>query len=125
MSTGEIKTPVIFVSYDKEANDLIFEDNQGHKGKFITTSVWRKLPVLWKVANGEDIVIEKIYPKDGSQNILEGQGPLLDDDGFWRGFVKADAKGKEAYNVDYTLNGNSFTADPELDVQPPPPPTNG
>lgn len=124
MST-EGNNPIILVSFDEKENDLIFEDNQGHCGKSITTKVWRKQPVIWKVSNGADINITNIYPKDGSQNIFEGSGPSKQGNDSWKGIVRSDASGKESYNVDYLINGEQRTADPDLDVQPPPPPTNG
>ena len=117
MGTEEIKIQIIKVRYDNLYGDLIFEDNQGHEGKFITTLVWRNQPVIWKVAKGEEITIDRIYPKQGSQNVLEGNGPIMEDEGVWRGVVKPDASGKELYNVDYTLNGVTFTADPEMNVK--------
>lgn len=118
-------SPVISVSFDEKEDDLIFEDNQGNKGKFITTKVWRKQPVIWKISKGSDFTISNIYPKKDSQNIFEGDGPQNEKNGSWKGIVAADASGKESYNVDYVIDGQQRTADPDLEIQPPPPPTDG
>ncbi len=115
--TNRNNNPIIIVSFDKVAGHLIFEDNQGHKGHNITTSVWRNKHVIWEIKKGEDIKITNIYPKKESQNIFEGDGPIAQSDGSWKGRVQSKATGSELYNVDYNIGEDSYTDDPKLQVQ--------
>ena len=113
----EITPPVIRISFDEKEGHLIFEDNQGHRGHFITTSVWRNTRVTWKVVKGQDIIITKIYPKPDSQNIFEGDGPVEQPGGPWMGTVSPNASGIESYNVDYKVGGKDYSDDPDLEVR--------
>lgn len=112
-----MSTETIFVSRASGGTGLHLSDNEGHSGDgTITTDVNAGDTVKWKISTGGGIEeITNIYPKSTSQDIFSSD-PAKQKDGSWQGTVSASATGSEFYNIDYKIDGVSYTDDPELQI---------
>ena len=108
-------TETIFVNVISGTTEVSFTDNQGNSGKHITTNVSRGDKVKWKVRT-EGLVITGI-PMKGTNSIWS-EAPNSKGNGEWEGTISSSAPlGTEAYGLNYTINGNSYSQDPDLKVQ--------
>jgi len=111
-------TETIIISKQATGTGLYLTDNEGHAGDgTITTIVREGDTVVWQLKpNGGITAITNIYPKAGSKNIFS-TNPAKQPDGSWQGTVANPVSGSESYSIDYTIGENSYTDDPEFEVQ--------
>lgn len=110
-------TEKIFISKQTNGTGLYLSDNEGHSGDgTITTIVHEGDTVIWQLKpNGGITSITNIYPKTGSENIFS-TNPIAQPDGSWKGTVANSISGTESYSIDYNIGENSYTDDPDLEV---------
>ncbi len=116
-------TEVIKISKQAESTGLYLTDNEGHAGNnSITTKVKAGDTVTWQLKpNGGIDQITGITEKSKSGNVNVFSTPPVpinpqDPKSPWQGVIKQDAKGTEAYSIEYMIKGVSFTDDPDIEV---------
>ena len=116
-----MKNVTIFIKLVPGTHKLHLTDNEGHSGdaEEFFSDVSRGDKVIWKLASCSGIdEITGIRAKDGKFNIFAGGGPKRHKE-TWRGVIKGDASGVEAYNIDFKIDEKLFSVDPEIRVKPP------
>lgn len=116
-------TVTITISLKPGTTQLHLEDSQGHSGDAPSfwTDVNRGDTVIWEIKPNS--VIEEltgIRAKDGRFNLFNPDDPHKNGNGRWKGKVKDDAAGEDAYDIDYVVNGNLLSEDPTIRVPPTP-----
>jgi hypothetical protein len=112
----------IYISKQGKGTGLVLSDSEGHTGNnTITTIVNPGDKVIWqlKMKGGID-TLTAITEKAGSEDIFS-KGPASTDSGNpssnWQGVVSKSATGTESYSIGYTIDGVSYTDDPELELK--------
>lgn len=103
------------------STQLYLEDSQGHSGGApgFFTNVNRGDTIYWQLADNSGIDdITSIRSKSGAFTIFNPGSPSKNGHG-WKGKVKNDADGENAYDIDYVVNGREYTEDPDIKVMPP------
>lgn len=110
-------TETIYIRKETDNTGLHLSDNEGHSGDgSITTTVQEGDTVIWQLAKNSGITeITNIYPKTGSENIFSNP-PVQQPDGSWKGTVANSISGSESYSIDYNIGEDSYTDDPDLQV---------
>lgn len=103
-------------------SNLCLVDSNGNSGPpegFITTAK-RGDSVIWELATNSGIdALTGIRAKSGRFSVFNNSDPKSRQDGSWAGKIKDDATGSDAYDIDYQIKGQQFSADPEIKVPPP------
>lgn len=114
-------TETIILSLKEGTTELIFTDNEGHKGSDITTDVSPGDKVIWKISNGSKISeICKVYRNAHSNDIFSQDPESQGSSGNWVGVVGNSTSGKETYGIKYKIGSSEYDADPVLRVKPAP-----
>lgn len=98
---------------------LHLEDSQGHSGDApgFFTDLNRGDTVYWRLADNSGIDdITGIRAKNGKFTIFNEGSPSKNGHG-WKGKVKDDASGNNAYDIDYMVQGEQLTEDPDLKIK--------
>lgn len=116
-------TVTITISLKPGTTQLHLEDSEGHSGdaQSFFTDLNRGDTVVWEIKPNSGIgEVSDIRAKDGRFNIFDPNDPHKNGQGKWKGKVKNTAEGKDAYDIDYIINGKIFSEDPELRIKPTP-----
>ncbi len=116
----KVKIYLRSISSDKEHKLSLFDSNGNGGINELETVVFAGDEVVWKTDYKSGIKeITKIYSKEGKKNVFK-KITKKNKKGFSLKIPK-DAKGKEAYGIDYlTKDGKEIKIDPVLKIKPPP-----
>lgn len=121
----EVKIYLRSISQDKEQKLSLFDSNGAAGIDDLVTIVNGGDLVIWEpdcISGIKEII--KIYPKKGEGSIFRYE-PKKTDKGFVLE-IPEDAKGEEAYGINYlTDEGKEINVDPYLKIPPPPDPDDG
>ncbi len=99
----------------------MFDTNRNHDINNLVTKVPRGGTITWKKDLSSGIrSITKIYSKTGTRNVFKSDPvkKLLSGNLYLN--ISEDAKGEEAYAIDYALeDGSQHTIDPVIRIDPP------
>ncbi|MBT31977.1 MAG: hypothetical protein CMO01_20145 [Thalassobius sp.] len=109
----------IFLKKQTESNKLFLFDTVGNCGdSSITTAVVNGEKVVWKLAKNSGIdQIDNVFKKHTSQDIFSTDPAENAEGKYWEGMISETSKGSEGYNISYSINGEEYTDDPELEVK--------
>jgi hypothetical protein len=117
-------TVTITISLRGNSTRLHLTDSEGHSGppEGFITNVNRGDQVVWQLAPNTGIeALTGIRAKSGRFSIFNNSDPKRRSDGSWSGKIKDDAAGSDSYDIDYSIEGKSYSEDPTLSVKPPTP----
>ena len=113
---------IIKISLQPGTTNLYLTDSHGTSGppdRFITLAN-RGDMVIWQLAPNSGIdALTGIRAKDGKFDIFNNSDPKSRPDGTWSGKIKDNAAGSDDYDIDYRINGVSYSEDPTIKVPPP------
>ena len=116
-------TVTITLSLISGTHRLLLEDSGDHSGPapdFIS-NVLRGDTVFWviKPESGIEDILDIRAKKGQPFSIFNKNDPHKNGQGKWKGKVKEDAEGEDAYDIEYKVNGETLTEDPIIRIPPP------
>lgn len=117
-------TVTITINLKPGSKRLYLTDSNGNSGdpSGFLTQVNRGDMVIWQTAPNSGIdTLSGIRAKSGTFTIFNNSDPKSRPDGSWSGKIKDDAAGRDSYDIDYVIAGESFTEDPDIETKPPKP----